>query len=176
MRKKTEKVVDNSKPTTQAKARGAAPKQSSAPNKGKQTTAEDPKPAKRGRGRPKGTPDVWTTERKAEVVEQLEAYVKKTPYPSIADFCYKHLIRKCRLYEFPEFAFWREMLILKKTAVLEDMGRRLNRDHGSRGNFIALALGQVGFTAVPETASDDEALRARKESFDALFGQSGAPI
>lgn len=126
-------------------------------------------------GRPKGTPDVWTTERKAEVVAALKKYVETAQYPSIAEFCYKNLIRKCRLYEFEEFAFWREMLILKKTAVLEGMGRKLNRDHGSRGNFIALALGQVGFNAAPEVATDDEAIRSRRANFDTLFGVSGGP-
>lgn len=122
---------------------------SSAPNSVEKVT-----PVKKKAGRPKGTPDVWTTERKAEVVAALKAYVEKTAYPSIADFCYKNLVRKCRLYEFEEFAFWREMLILKKTSVLEDMGRRLNRDHGSRGNFIALALGQLGFNAAPDENGD----------------------
>lgn len=169
--KKPAKKPSQDKPAEPKKRGRPAKPTSSAPNSEKKVT----KPKKK-MGRPPGTPDVWTAERKAEVVAALKSYVEKTAYPSIADFCYKNLIRKCRLYEFEEFAFWREMLILKKTATLEDMGRRLNRDHGSRGNFIALALGQVGFNAAPEQASDSEAIKARKANFDTLFGESSAPV
>lgn len=169
-KKPANKTSQNKDASPKKRGRPAKPISSGA------NSAEKVTKPKKKMGRPKGTPDVWTVERKAEVCAQLEEYVKKTAYPSVADFCYRHLVRRSRLYEFEEFAFWREMLILKKTAELERMGRTLNRDHGSRGNFIALALGQVGFRDTPEAVSDEEALKARAANFDTLFGGSGAPI
>lgn len=112
---------------------------------------------KRGRGHPPNSPDVWTDARKAEVIKALKAYVEKTAVPSVAEFCYKNKVRKQRLYEFEEFQFWREMLTLKKEAAYEKLGRSLTRDHGSRGNFINLALAQLGWTKNPDKQDDDDA-------------------
>ncbi len=130
----------------------------SAPSKSKKPPAANPatskprkKPAakakpreKRLRGRPLGTPDVWTEQKIQEVADLLWSYVEGTKIPSIAEFCYLNRISVQRLYEHLDIVAVKEMLLAKKASELEKAGMRLTKAQGSRGAFIIRALANCG--------------------------------
>jgi hypothetical protein len=107
--------------------------------------AEKAKPrGKKLRGRPLGTADIWTEEKILQVADLLWAYVEKTKYPSIAEFCYLNCISNQRLYEHLDIVAVKEMLLAKKASELEKAGMRITKAQGSRGAFIIRALANCG--------------------------------
>lgn len=123
--KKKPASTDSKKPRRSGKPIGAEP----------QVTA----------GRFLNTPEVWTDEYTLEVANKLVAYVKKTPGPSIHEFCYLNQIHRQRLYDNVTLSAIRDWLISKKVAYYERAGEGLTKEQGSRGSFIIFALKQLGW-------------------------------
>jgi hypothetical protein len=148
-KKTTRKSSDKSKratPTRRGKEKPLNPPASKEPE------APAIPAAPRGRGRPKDTPDVWTPAHIEEVASQFWDYIEATPCPSLAEFCFKSLVRRQRIYEIPELLELKEFLYAKRAAALEAKGFSLTREDGPRGAFICKAISNVGdFSMVEKT-------------------------
>jgi len=89
-----------------------------------------------------GRPKEYTPEKIAEIIDQLNKYIDETECPIIADFAYKHNIRRQSLYDFKEFSDTLRKMIDKKESVLFFKG--LSGDYNSQ--IVKLGLAQLGYT------------------------------
>lgn len=94
-----------------------------------------------------GRPKEYTPERIAEIIGQLNKYINDTECPIIADFAYKHDIRRQTLYDFKEFSDALRKMIDKKESALLYNG--LSGEYNSQ--IVKLALAQLGYTDKNET-------------------------
>lgn len=66
-----------------------------------------------------GRPVEYTEERIAEICKAMEEYTENTDIPIVAEFAYKHNIRRSTLYEYAGFSYALKRMIDKKEAQLE---------------------------------------------------------
>jgi hypothetical protein len=134
----------------------------SAPVAPKSIESSPPESEKRGRGRPKGTPDVWTPEHIEEVAQQLWDYIEATDCPTEAEFCYKFGIHFQRLCEIPELRFLKDFIFAKRQAYTISRGIALTKEQGPLGAFLAKLAANSGYFSLVEKSE--------------LTGKDGAPI
>ena len=69
-----------------------------------------------------GRPTEYTPKRISEIIDQLNKYIDETDCPIIADFAYKHDIRRASLYDFEEFSYTLRKMIDKKRQICSIKG------------------------------------------------------
>ena len=94
-----------------------------------------------------GRPKEYTPERIAEINKMLFKYIDESECPIIADFAYKHDIRRSTLYDHPEFTYALKKMIDKKEASLFYNG--LTGDYNPQ--IVKLGLAQLGYSDKQET-------------------------
>ncbi len=98
-----------------------------------------------------GRPIEWTKKRKAALLADFLTYIEESDIPIIAEFCYKHDVRRAFLYETPEFSYAIERCIGKKEAQLESLGLT-NQINVS---MAQLSLKQLGWKEKTEVSGPD---------------------
>ena len=86
---------------------------------------------------------------RAELLEALTRYVDETEIPIVAEFAYKHGVRRDYLYDMPELTNALKNCVLKKEAALESMALK-----GQINCTMAIfSLKQLGWKDTHETTN-----------------------
>ena len=114
-----------------------------------------------------GSPVKYTPKLIAEIKANLDEFVETSAIPIIAEFCYKHNIRKQRLYEIPELSDSIKGLIEKKEAQLEKLALagKINT------TFAIFSLKQIGWR---DTQTVDDISKSRPVQVKIKWGKSKA--
>ena len=95
--------------------------------------------AKHAGGRPVS---VWTPQKIASVIKQMEAYTTETDLPILAEFAYTHDYDRAQLYGFPKIAHTIKKMMLKKETELEKIAIKGDAPTA----FCIFALKQLGWS------------------------------
>jgi len=95
--------------------------------------------AKHAGGRPVS---VWTPQKIASVIKQMEAYTTETDLPILAEFAYTHDYDRAQLYGFPKIAHTIKKMMLKKETELEKIAIKGDAPTA----FCIFSLKQLGWS------------------------------
>jgi len=145
---------DSSARTTRARPSAPAPKPEPA---SKPSPAASPAAVPRslgfwkpGPGRPKGTPDVWTDEHKAEVAGWIYDYTDANDLPEEAEFCMLYGVRHQRLGEFEELKAAKEYLQAKRSVAIRHQSLELDKETGARASYLNRMAANCGTFSLVE--------------------------
>ncbi len=94
-----------------------------------------------------GRPVEYTEDQIEDINKKLYKYIEENECPIIADFAYKHDIRRATLYDHKGFSYALEKMKNKKESALLYNG--LSGEYNSQ--IVKLALAQLGYTDKTET-------------------------
>jgi hypothetical protein len=172
--KKTSKAKTSSKKTPAGKSsapssRARVSAKTSAPEVAAPITDFKPLGHRTGAGRPIDTPDIWTKDHLAEVVDWIHDYTDHVGLPSVAEFCYLYGVRHQRFSEFPELAEAREYLQSKRAFVIDRDALLTTKETGCRVAYYGRMSANVG----PFSLTEKTETTARIEGVNVYLPDNG---